>query len=57
MVGCPESGEPLAKNKSRRYYCENEQCSVIYVHHPHHPAVMKVIYKTLPKEDEEQVAP
>ncbi|MGD8505696.1 MAG: hypothetical protein PVF15_03425 [Candidatus Bathyarchaeota archaeon] len=57
MVECPECGEPLAKSKSRRYYCENERCFVIYVQRPHHPAVMKIIRKTLPKEDGEKAAP
>jgi len=51
MVSCPECGEPLVKrgNKSK-YYCENENCSVIFVRRPYEPHRMRIFFAALMKE-------
>jgi ribosomal protein L37AE/L43A len=46
MVGCPGCGKPLVKKSSKgRYYCESDDCPVIFVKRPHNPAIMRIIYK------------
>ena len=57
VVRCPECGEPLARSKNRRYYCENKRCSVIYVKRPHQPAITRVTRASLSSEEKEQVSP
>jgi len=46
MVECPECGKPLKKNKGdAKHYCENDNCSVIFVRHPDKPSLTKITYK------------
>ena len=57
MVTCPECGEPLVKrSRARKYYCENERCSVIYVQRPHQPTIMRVVHRTVSVAEREQVS-
>ncbi len=56
MIRCPECGEPLVKrSKARKYYCENERCSVIYVQRPYQPAITRVVRTSLSDGEKEQV--
>jgi DNA-binding transcriptional regulator GbsR (MarR family) len=34
MVNCPKCGKSLVKGSRNRYYCENEDCPVIFVRCP-----------------------
>ncbi len=54
MVRCPECGEPLVRSKNRKYYCENERCSVIYVQRPSQPAIRRVVRTSLSDGEKEQ---
>jgi hypothetical protein len=54
LVRCPECGEPLARSKDHRYYCQNEGCSVIYVKYPYQPAVSKVVRTSLSNGEKER---
>jgi len=46
MVDCPECGNPLRKEQEAksRYFCENDQCNVVFVLHPHEPSKTRIVY-------------
>ncbi|MGD0977870.1 MAG: hypothetical protein ABR962_01880 [Candidatus Bathyarchaeia archaeon] len=46
MVDCPECGKPLRKEREgkSKYFCENEQCNVAFVLHPHEPSKTRIAY-------------
>ena len=47
MANCPECGKQLVKKtKKRKYHCENEDCSVIYVKYPNVPAIRVVVHES-----------
>ena len=45
-MNCPECGKPLKKEKNdeSKYYCENESCIVMFVHHPSDPQRARTAY-------------
>jgi NAD-dependent DNA ligase len=46
IVSCPGCGKPLAKKSSKgRYYCDNENCPVIFVQRPYNASIRKIFYK------------
>jgi hypothetical protein len=51
MVECPKCGEPLVKGGKGKYFCENEQCSVIFVRYPSFPSKTKLVASSLAKPD------
>ncbi len=51
MVDCPKCGEPLVKGGKGKYFCENDQCSVIFVRYPSFPSKTKLVASSLAKPD------
>jgi hypothetical protein len=46
MVKCPECGNPLRKESEGKdkYFCENDQCNIAFVLHPHEPNRTRIVY-------------
>jgi len=46
MVDCPECGKLLRKEREgeSKYFCENEQCNVVFVLHPLEPSKTRIAY-------------
>jgi ssDNA-binding Zn-finger/Zn-ribbon topoisomerase 1 len=44
MVNCPECGKPLNKKKKNKskYFCDNDNCSVIFVLYPDKPSLTEI---------------
>jgi RNase P subunit RPR2 len=53
LVNCPKCGKPLVKeNRSNsRYYCENEDCPVIFVRCPYDPFARRIAVTSLVDEE------
>ena len=47
MVSCPECGEPMVKGKRSKYFCENENCPIIFVRCPSFPSRTKLASTSL----------
>jgi len=50
MVNCPKCGKPLMKKTKSKYFCENENCPVIFVRRPYEPARTRVAFAALATE-------
>jgi len=52
LVNCPKCGKSLVKRNSSksRYYCENEDCPVIFVRCPYDPFTRRIAVTSLADE-------
>jgi hypothetical protein len=51
VVNCPKCGKPLAKGGKGKYFCQNEQCSIIFVKCPSFPNKTRLVASSLAKPD------
>ncbi len=42
---CPRCGKPLKNSGNGKYFCENDDCSVIFVRRPDMQSLMQITYK------------
>jgi hypothetical protein len=51
MVECPKCGALLVKGGKGKYFCQNQECSVIFVRYPSFPTKTRLVASSIAKPD------